>query len=94
LGAGAYMGKGEIEYTDALKNYYKDLGESIENEDQDFNTAFGFNFGGGLDYTINNSTIFYSEFVYHIVEREVDDEESESFSANNWAIQIGVQFGF
>ncbi len=42
------------------------------------------NRGGGL----------FAEFVYHIVEREADvedteNEDNEPFSANNWAIHVG-----
>ena len=49
--------------------------------------------GGGTDIKIGNGSSLFLEFVYHIVSREADAENAESFDANNWAAQVGVQFG-
>lgn len=93
LGGGAYMGGGDMEYSDKLKDYYQQFGQTLEDEEYDVKTAFGFNAGAGADFRLNPSTSFFAEFVYHIVDREPDEEGAESFSANNWAIQLGAQFG-
>ena len=93
LGGGAYMGGGEIEYSEEFKQYYLQFGQTLEDETYDLKTAFGFNAGAGVDFSLSSSSSFFSEFVYHIVDREPDEGDSESFSANNWAIQVGVNFG-
>lgn len=93
LGGGAYMGGVDTEYTDELKNYYQQNGQSLEDEEEDLKTAFGFNVGAGADIQMGSSNTFFLEFVYHIVSREADVENAESFVANNWAAQVGVKFG-
>jgi opacity protein-like surface antigen len=93
LGGGAYMGGGDIEYSDELKTYYSQFGQTLEDEEQDLKTAFGFNVGAGSDFKINPSTTIFTEFVYHMVDREPDEENAEAFTANNWAIQVGMIFG-
>ena len=89
-GAGMYTGNFEFDYSDELKN----LGaEDIEFEMKD---SFGFNVGGGIDINMNATTGIFVEFVYHIVEREVepgDGIETEPFGANNWALHAGISFG-
>jgi hypothetical protein len=94
LSGGAYLGGAKVEYSDALKSIYREqLGETLEDEDQDIKTAFGFNAGAGADIRIGNTSKFFFEFNYHIVSREPDEEDSESFNANNWAAHVGIQFG-
>jgi len=94
LGGGAYMGGAEIQYTDEIKSFYQQqTGETLADEETDVKTAFGFNVGAGADFKIGTSSAIFAEFVYHIVTREPDEANAESIDANNWAIQVGGQFG-
>lgn len=94
LGGGAYLGGADLEYTDEFKKLVlEEYDQSLEDEEIDFKSAFGFNIGGGADFQIGSSTAIFAEFVYHMVSREVDEEGAESFGANNWAAHVGLQFG-
>lgn len=84
-GAGMYMGGSE--FTAEEGSFYID-GET------DFKNAVGFNIGGGLTADWGYDRFWLAEFVYHIVEREEDVEDGESFGANNWAIQLGAGMKF
>jgi len=86
-GAGLYTGKVNIKFSDEVKAF------GAEDTSFDLKSAFGFNIGGGaeLDFSANNG--IYAEIVYHIVTREIDEEGSESFEANNWALHVGFHFG-
>jgi len=94
LGGGAYLGGADLEYTDELKALYQQqLNQTLEDEELDIKTAFGFNAGAGADFKMGTSTSFFVEFVYHMVSREPDEEDAESIDANNWAAHVGIQFG-
>jgi hypothetical protein len=82
-GLGIYMGK--IEYTD-----HPLWGDAEE----DFKSAIGFNIGGGITADWGYDRFWLAEFVYHIVEREEDVDNGDSFGANNWAIQLGAGMKF
>jgi opacity protein-like surface antigen len=86
-GAGLYTGSMNIKFSEEAKE------SGAEDKSVDFKSAFGFNVGGGaeLDFSSNNG--IFAELVYHIVNRELDVDESESFKASNWAIQVGFHFG-
>lgn len=93
LGGGAYTGGAEIEYTDEFKKLVlEEYEQSLEDEEIDFKSAFGFNIGAGADFQIGSTTAIFAEFVYHMVSREIDEEGAESFGANNWAAHVGLQF--
>ncbi len=92
LGAGAYLGAVSIQFTDEVKNLFQENNIAIEDTDYDFKTAFGFNIGAGTDLSLGTSTALFSEFVYHIVSRELDVEGAQSQTANNWGILLGFQF--
>lgn len=94
VGGGAYTGGADIEYSEKVKEFaQQQYGEILDDEEIDIKSAFGFNVGAGLDYKFSTSTLLFGEFVYHMVNREVDEKGAESFGANNWAAQIGIQFG-
>ncbi|MCW8848942.1 MAG: porin family protein [Melioribacteraceae bacterium] len=94
LGGGAYTGGADIEYTEKIKELFQQqYNSTLEDEEIDIKTAFGFNIGAGADLKIGSSNALFAEFVYHMVSREADGDDSESFSANNWAAHIGFQFG-
>lgn len=80
LGGGYYMGDWTIENT-----------ETNDKSTQKFKGAFGFNFGGGLDFKMHMG-IFYLEFVYHKVDRKPDVSGAKSFRADNFAGHIGFIF--
>jgi opacity protein-like surface antigen len=90
-GAGLYTGSADVDFTDE----WNDLG--LEDLEMDMKSAFGFNIGAGAEMNLNRGGGLFAEFVYHIVEREfdVDDtemEDNEPFGANNWAIHVGFRF--
>ncbi len=85
-GGGVYMGDMEFEYTDEFQDV-------AEDETIDMKSAFGFNVGGGVVSKMGDKNAFFGEFVYHIVDREPDVEDSEANKANNWAVQVGFQIG-
>ena len=94
LGGGAYTGGADFEYTDKIKQLYlQGTGETLEDEEIELKSAFGFNIGAGADFKIGTSSALFGEFVYHMVSREADEKEAESFGANNWAAHVGFQFG-
>lgn len=94
VGGGAYTGGADVEYTEKIKQLFEQqYNQTLEDEEIDTKTAFGFNIGAGADLKIGSSSVLFAEFVYHMVSREVDVEDSESFGANNWAAHVGIQFG-
>jgi Outer membrane protein beta-barrel domain len=94
LGGGAYLGGADIEYTEEIKTLYQQqFNQTLEDEELDIKTAFGFNVGAGTDIKMGSSSKFFVEFVYHMVTREPDEDNSESIDANNWAAHVGIQFG-
>lgn len=94
VGGGAYTGGADIEYTDKIKELFQQqYSTTLEDEEIDIKTAFGFNIGAGADLSIGSSNVLFAEFVYHMVSREADGDGAESFSANNWAAHVGFQFG-
>ena len=94
VGGGMYTGGSEIEYSNLLKSLAEQqTGERLEDDETDLKSTFGLNFGGGLDFKVGSSNAVLLEFVYHMVEREADVENSETFGADNWAALIGFQFG-
>jgi len=54
----------------------------------DFKNTLGFNVGAGVDTFIG----LYGEFLYHIVSREADAQNAQSFGANYWALRVGYYF--
>ena len=87
-GGGYYTGRGKIEYADALKQI------GYEDEEEDFKGVFGFNGGGGVEFSINQGNSVYFEFLYHFVDQEMENDDSdETFKLNNWALQVGFLFG-
>lgn len=91
--AGIYTGNAEIEYTDKAKELAELDSEPLENKEIDIKNSFGFNVGVGLEFKINRKNALFFEFVYNIVEREFDEDDSEKFNANNWVVQVGISFG-
>jgi len=90
-GGGLYTGSLEIDFEDELNSY------GWEDSEFDFKNAFGFNIGAGAEMNINRGGGLFAEFVYHIVERELDAEDTENeenkpFGANNWALHVGFRF--
>ncbi|MDA3862178.1 MAG: outer membrane beta-barrel protein [Melioribacteraceae bacterium] len=90
-GAGLYTGTVEIDFNEEWEAF------GLEDTDLDLKSAFGFNVGAGAEMNLSNSGGLFAEFVYHIVEREFDAEdtemeENEPFGANNWALHIGFRF--
>jgi len=80
-GVGMYMGKNEI-------TAEEDSGW-VDSE-TDCKNAVGFNFGGGVTADWGYDKFWLAEFVYHVVNREVDVDDAEYDGANNWAIQLGA----
>ena len=93
-GAGLYTGSLNIKYTDELKELYLlDTGMELEDESADFKSAFGFNAGVGAEINFSHNNGVFAEFVYHVVDRELDGEDGgEAGSANNWALHVGFRF--
>ena len=91
VGGGAYLGSLKQEFTDDARNFVQQQGQTLENGDFDFKSAFGFNIGAGTDIRIGKVTGLFGEFVYHIVSRELDIQGVQSKSANNWAVHAGLQ---
>lgn len=97
-GAGMYTGSLKFDFTDEINDF------GIEDVENDFKSAFGFNLGAGVEMNINRGGGLFAEFVYHVVERELDVEENElsggdltlgessKMTANNWAIHVGFRF--
>ena len=84
-GIGMYTGGSEFVAED---------GSGLGDSDTDYKSAIGFNFGGGITADWGMDKFWLAEFVYHIVSREPDFEDAESFGANNWAIQLGAGMNF
>ena len=91
VGGGAYLGSLKQEFTDDAINYVQQQGQTLENGDFNFKSAFGFNIGAGTDIRVGKVTGLFGEFVYHIVSRELDVQGASSASANNWAAHVGIQ---
>ncbi len=53
--------------------------------EEDFESAFGFNIGGGIKTAMG----IYAEFVFHIVSRELDVAGVSSQGYNNWGFLVG-----
>jgi hypothetical protein len=90
LGAGMYSGGITAEWTDAGKATLP-AGVTPQTE-ANIDAGFGFNIGAGADFAVGNVTLF-SEFLYHIISRKPEGAAA-STGFNNWAVQIGAQFGF
>ena len=86
-GAGLYMGKDKIDFSDELQSI------GIQDTTINFKSSFGFNFGGGLKIQMGERSFIFGEFVYHMVKRQLDVEGAESMKMDNWAIRGGVEFG-
>jgi opacity protein-like surface antigen len=93
-GAGLYTGSIKMEYSEEFKKMYEEsLGITLEDQETDLKSAFGFNVGGGAEIDFSSNNGIFAEFVYHFVKRELDKEGAESFTANNWAFHVGFHFG-
>ncbi len=93
-GAGMYTGNAEREYKSEAKALFESYGIILEDEEIDVSSAFGFNIGAGLNFEINNKNALFFEFVYNIVDREIDEEDGgEKFTSNSWVVQAGISFG-
>lgn len=102
LGIGLYSGGHSLEYSDAIKQEAQQNQVSLPAE-LDISSGFGFNFGVGLDYKLTPTTGIFTEFVYHINSREIDESplnvfqglnlQKSSLGFNNWAILVGFQTG-
>jgi len=78
-GAGYYLGSAKFEGGGGL------------NAEIDFKGALGFNVGAGF----GTSSGLYAEFIYHIVERELEKNDffiSEPGGASNWGAYVGFAF--
>ena len=103
LGMGLYSGGHSLEYPDAIKQEAQQKQVSLPAE-LDISSGFGFNFGAGLDYKLTETTGIFTEFVYHINSREINESplnvfqglnlQKSSLGFNNWAILVGFQAGF
>ncbi len=93
-GAGMYTGSLKVELSDEFKTLYREqMGVELEDTEKDFKSAFGFNVGAGAEINFSSNNGLFAEAVYHIVDRELDADGAESFTANNWAIHVGFHFG-
>lgn len=97
-GAGVYTGNFTRKFSDQYKKDFKnEFGVDLKDEKVNLDTNFGFNLGAGVAY--RNGFI---EFVYHFVERSYEEtstdqagkevKETVRVGADNWAVQVGVQF--
>lgn len=97
-GAGLYTGNFNRTYNDQYKKDFKaEFGEDLKDFEVKLDSNFGFNFGAGV--AVRNGFI---EFVYHFVERSYEEtntdqtgkevKETVRVNADNWAVQVGVQF--
>ncbi|MBU0473573.1 MAG: porin family protein [Bacteroidetes bacterium] len=93
-GAGMYTGTIEYDFTDEINEF------GFDDVKMDFKNAFGFNVGAGAEMNISGNNGLFVEFVYHIVDRELDvnnedmeEGDSSKMTANNWAIHVGFRFG-
>ena len=105
LGAGIYSGPHSLEFVDALVQEAEQMQIALP-EELDVSSAFGFNFGGGLDINLNSSgdLALFLEFVYHINSRELDETglnilqginlSKKDNGYDNFAFLLGMQFGF
>lgn len=97
-GAGAYTGNFTRKFSDQYKKEFKDeFGADLKDVKVNLDTNFGFNLGAGV--AVRNGFI---EFIYHFVERSYEEtstdqtgkavKETVRVNADNWAVQVGVQF--
>ncbi len=87
-GGGIYSGKFKVDYTDEFNS----LG--FEDSEMKFKSAFGFNFGVGVEINLSPNSGLVGELFYHKVKRQLDEEGAEEGKADNLALQVGFQFGF
>ena len=88
-GAGLYTGDAKKEYSDEAKL----IDPSLEDEKEDFKSAFGFNLGGGIEIDVSTNTGIFAELVYHMVNRELDMEGAEKKNMGSIVIYAGIQIG-
>ncbi len=88
-GIGQYTGKLEFDFSDELNEM------GYEDSETDFKNSVGFNVGGGFEFMFQDTKKngMFVEFVYHFVDRAIDEEDSEEFNANNYAVHVGFIFG-
>lgn len=92
LGAGLYTGSEDFTFLEGKNEF------GLDDYKIDFKNAFGFNLGAGGELKLNRRNSIFAEFVYHVVNRELDTTDTENevnkpFSANNWALHFGFKFG-
>jgi len=92
-GAGMYTGKMKAELTQEFKDFAANNGVIVQDSEKNMKSAFGFNLGGGVELDFSENNGLFGEIVYHFVNRQVDEPGSDSFKANNFAIQVGFHFG-
>ncbi len=92
VGAGLYSGGSDVEYTAEAKQLAQQQNVTLNDEEINFESAFGFNAGAGTDIQIGKTAAIFAEFVYHIVSRKPEGA-TEANGANNWAVQVGILFG-
>lgn len=105
LGAGLYTGNQSLEYSDELVQEAQQQQIILPNEIE-LTSAFGFNFGAGLDLnlTTNESFGLFLEFTYHLNSREIDESPFNVFPGvnlgkqdlgfDNMAFLLGFQVKF
>jgi len=87
-GGGYYTGSAKVEFEDQFKQF------GAEDTEEDYKGVFGFNGGGGVEFSVNHGNSVYFEFLYHFVDQEMENDDSgESAKLNNWALQVGFLFG-
>ena len=105
LGAGLYSGGHTLEFADAIKQEAQQQQIPLPDE-LDISSSFGFSLGFGFEYKLPSMTKtgLFTEFVYNIVSREIDEsplnilaEARNRFNkntqgANSWSILAGIQF--
>jgi opacity protein-like surface antigen len=91
LGAGLYTGGWTFDWNSTAQQAAQQQNVTLATE-QDVDSGFGFNIGAGADFDIAKTVTLFGEFLYHIVSRTPSG--GQSGGANNWAIQLGAQFGF
>lgn len=102
LGIGLYSGGHTLEYPAAIEQEAQQKQVSLPSE-LEISSGFGFNFGAGLDYKLTSTIGLFTEFVYHIVSRELNEAPLNVFEGlnlgksslgfNNWAMLVGFQTG-
>ena len=80
-----YGGKGKITFTDEFKQNFTD----VEDSELEFKAAIGFNAGIGMDFPVSPVSFIFIEADYHFVQRKADQQNAESFQANNFAFYLG-----